>query len=814
MIMLYSVSGSVALHTTGYHRMSLPDYASFDIDLGTAEGGMYALAVLDSPAGAVRTHFVTPFTDADLHAWNTLVMASMQAARGLVETMPASATSWSDQQTQSPSLHMTDVAQRAVEFGLRLSTALFDAQVRALYQESRRRAAAAKQGLRIKLRVRAPELALLPWELLLDPDAPVSAPRFLALSRQTPVVRFLEVDRAAEPLAVRGALHILAMGASPPGLTPIDIESERRHLATAFPWWNHLVRVEWVAGQGWRALQERLQAGGPYHVFHFVGHAFFDGVSNTGYIALADEAGQPELRNANELADLLADHPTLKLVVLNACESAEGSALDLTSSMAATLVARGFPAVAAMQTTVSDRAAIEFARSFYRAISNRLPVDAACVEARKAMHLTASHTLEWVTPTLYMRAEDGRLFQREGVPINWAKVLSLLLFTLLVLGGAIGWWWWQNMLPFPTGEFNVAVADFVENGATATSLQAGAVFGQSLSDALETEYTLSGATSVAIVHQHVGSIEDVNAAAKLMKRGFQVVIYGSVDGIGDQLNVRTKFLVSDAFRNDMGEITGAHDFAFPLTIHAGEIFTLTPTLAQRASLLVDLIQGIEYAAQDRLPEAAAALAQAAHESETLGVFAGREVIYLFASDVARRRDQPDEAERLALIALDLNPNYGRGYIALANSFFLRGDSFLAEAQAWYEQALALPDQPPSAFVAEKAHLGLGQVYLRRYLLAQDDASPYANDYATEATRHYQEVIDSIALRPSPEQVSLERLAHTYLGLGELERRKGVATAADRFCRVLAISQNATYRQLARETLVSLDANCPANVSAP
>lgn len=794
--------------------MSLSDYASFDIDLGPDGDHAYALSVLDSPAGAVRTRFVTPFTDADVREWRTLVMTSLQAARTVAGPAAATTTLWGKGRAQSSSASMPGVEQRAIAWGLRLSAALFDAQVRALFLESRVRAATAKQGLRIKLRVRAPELAVLPWELLLDPDAPPAAPRFLALSRHTPVVRFLEVDHAAEPLAVHGALRILAMGVSPTDLAPIDIESERRHLAAAFPWWNHLVRVEWVAGQNWRALQEQLQAGGPYHAFHFVGHAFFDGFSNTGYVALANDAGETDLRSATELADLLADHSTLKLVVLNACESAEGSPLDLTSSMAATLLTRGFPAVVAMQTSVSDRAAVEFARSFYRAIANRLPVDAACTEARKAMRLAGGDTLEWVIPTLYMRATDGRLFRAEGVPINWAKVLSLLLIVLMLCGAGIGWWRWQSQRPIPTGDFNVAVADFVENGERAAALQAGAVFGQALSDALENEYIASSSSGVAVVHQHVGVIEDAGAAAELVKAGFQMVIYGSVAGIGEQLNVRTKFLVSDAFRNDMGEITGAHDFAFPLTIHPDEIFTLTPVLAQRASLLVDLIQGVNFAAQDRLEEAAVALAQAARESEPLGVFEGREVIYIFASDVARRRARVDEAEQLARFALELNPNYGRGYIALANSFFVRGAAYLAEAQAHYEEALALPAQPHAAFIAEKAHLGLGQVLLKRYLLAQEVASPYAHEYATEAAGHYQFVIDSIAPQPPPDPARLERLAQAYLGLGELERQLEIATAADRFCRVLALSQNAVTRQLAVEALARLDVACAGNATAP
>jgi tetratricopeptide (TPR) repeat protein len=174
----------------------------------------------------------------------------------------------------------------------------------------------------------------------------------------------------------------------------------------------------------------------------------------------------------------------------------------------------------------------------------------------------------------------------------------------------------------------------------------------------------------------------------------------------------------------------------------------------------------------------------------------------------------DEAEQLARFALELNPNYGRGYIALANSIFVRGDAYLAEAQAHYEEALALPAQPHAAFIAEKAHLGLGQVLLKRYLLAQEVASPYAHEYATEAAGHYQFVIDSIAPQPLPDPARLERLAQAYLGLGELERQQEIATAADRFCRVLALSQNAVTRQLAVEALGKLDVACAGNATAP
>jgi hypothetical protein len=62
-----------------------------------------------------------------------------------------------------------------------------------------------------------------------------------------------------------------------------------------------------------------------------------------------------------------------------------------------------------MQYEISDRAAIEFARVFYEALVDELPVDAAVSEARVAISSAVSNTVEWGTPTLYMRSTDGVL---------------------------------------------------------------------------------------------------------------------------------------------------------------------------------------------------------------------------------------------------------------------------------------------------------------------------------------------------------------------------------------------------------------------
>jgi len=63
-----------------------------------------------------------------------------------------------------------------------------------------------------------------------------------------------------------------------------------------------------------------------------------------------------------------------------------------------------------MQYEVTDEAAIEFARAFYEALADAVPVDAAVSEARKAISRIVSSTLEWGTPVLFMHSPDGVLF--------------------------------------------------------------------------------------------------------------------------------------------------------------------------------------------------------------------------------------------------------------------------------------------------------------------------------------------------------------------------------------------------------------------
>ena len=71
-----------------------------------------------------------------------------------------------------------------------------------------------------------------------------------------------------------------------------------------------------------------------------------------------------------------------------------------------------------MQYQVSDTASAEFARGFYTAVAFGRGVDEAVLSGRLAILGTSGRTLEWLTPVLYLRSDDARLFTVTSVPAS------------------------------------------------------------------------------------------------------------------------------------------------------------------------------------------------------------------------------------------------------------------------------------------------------------------------------------------------------------------------------------------------------------
>ena len=198
----------------------------------------------------------------------------------------------------------------------------------------------------------------------------------------------------------------------PAACPPLDVEKEQDQLARALarPVSQGLAELCWAPSATWADLQDLL-LDGEWHVLHFIGHGDFDPGRDEGVLALTREDGRADLVAAHRLVDLLRQaRPMPRLVVLNSCSGAAAGISDLFSGTAAALVRGGVSAVAAMQYEISDPAAVAFARGFYAAIARGRGVDDAVSSGRVAILGTGDRTLEWVTPVLYLRGHDTRLF--------------------------------------------------------------------------------------------------------------------------------------------------------------------------------------------------------------------------------------------------------------------------------------------------------------------------------------------------------------------------------------------------------------------
>jgi tetratricopeptide (TPR) repeat protein len=362
------------------------DYLDFELEVRVGGPREYPVTVR-SPAGEAQGQMRFPFDEWELKDRLQSLEIALLRSGGMRRRIP------------SPEEHTVQ------DFGRGLFESLLVGDVRTRYEMSLSEARRQGKGLRLKLRIQPSELAVLPWEFLYDAERD----RYPSLSSNTPLVRYLDLPQPVEPLPVSPPLRVLGMVTSPLGLDPLDVEHEKRLVEEAIRGLREggLLELTWLEGQTWRHLQRAMRRG-PWHVFHFVGHGGFDAATEEGALALSNDAGHMDLLRATGLAELLDDHYPLRLVFLNSCEGARGSESDAFSSTAATLVRRGVPAVVAMQYEITDRAAIEFSRSFYEALADSLPVDAAVTEARAAVSMDSM--LEWGTPVLYMHSPDGRVF--------------------------------------------------------------------------------------------------------------------------------------------------------------------------------------------------------------------------------------------------------------------------------------------------------------------------------------------------------------------------------------------------------------------
>jgi hypothetical protein len=276
-------------------------------------------------------------------------------------------------------------------------------------------------GVRLRLQIREPRLAQIPWEYCYLKIHEGDAPRnhFLVVNPKISLVRHPLLDEPAPKLAPGDPanLRLLAIFANPewPTFRKLSLKTERRVLEKALgDFAVEGVKIQWQPFHEDVTLDELNQflLQKP-DIFHFSGHGQFKERDDQGTLVLLQnkESKEPALLTAGDLSLKLQAAGT-RLAVLGACESSRQQGRSPWTGVAPALVARGVGAVIAMQYEVLDDMAILFSQGLYRSLAAGLTVDEAVSVGRLAvLEKSSEKGVEWGVPTLYLRA-DGVLFPK------------------------------------------------------------------------------------------------------------------------------------------------------------------------------------------------------------------------------------------------------------------------------------------------------------------------------------------------------------------------------------------------------------------
>lgn len=310
------------------------------------------------------------------------------------------------------------------------------------------------RGLRLRLVLdpsepRLAEISALPWELLYDPDHQ----RFFGQDPRTPIVRFIAPRSASDPMPTDPPLSILVAHAEPRGLGGLRLAREAERLYEATDGTRVQLKLVRIRSPG--ELRRELDRGG-FQILHFMGHGMLDRRSGEGILLFENRRGGVRKVTGRELALELRGISTLRLVVLNACETAAptvpATGSDPYLGVASALVLEDVPAVVAMRSGISDAAAVTFSEALYEHLARRDPIEEAVAEARLRLAREHARSIEWATPVLCLQSMDGDLFdlsgkRRETKP-RWRTWTARGAAAGLLL--ALAWWTLRAAGPRPS----------------------------------------------------------------------------------------------------------------------------------------------------------------------------------------------------------------------------------------------------------------------------------------------------------------------------------------------------------------------------
>jgi hypothetical protein len=315
----------------------------------------------------------------------------------------------------------------------------------------------------LEIEVGNDRLAAWPWEYLYVPALPRDPDTAFFLGERINFVltRSLPLSKRGKAINVRPPVRVLFVALSPRELASIQYESVLETLLQlrdreGYSRIDLRVLAEDYRSDG-RKYVDREQPSSPRttygsflstvdqfepHVIHIVGHGRYihsgpqmdEGSAAGGQLAFRQSDHTALWISDSDLAGQLMDSPSLRLVFLQACESAEtgeANPYQVISGLAQWLAQRNIPAVVAMNFQVENLLANEFARAFYETLAQRQPIEVAMHAARRQLYTSGvereTQRSGFGLPVLYLRGSGTLLSPLESsatAPVHGGRPLA------------------------------------------------------------------------------------------------------------------------------------------------------------------------------------------------------------------------------------------------------------------------------------------------------------------------------------------------------------------------------------------------------
>jgi hypothetical protein len=314
------------------------------------------------------------------------------------------------------------------EFAQKMGNMILPRHALDLYRRSRASIEEGEDHLRIRLRL-LPELACLPWEYarIEEHEGGIAPNDYWVLDQRISIVRHEAISIPAAPFSIKPYRRVIIAMASPPPYTryeELNLRDEQNAIKAEFippvrgvlaEYYPDFAKEPRSTGTTVDAVQKALRDSAD--IFHFSGHGKYwenepigwYGSPESGVLVFDNGNHTAEEIGADVISSILAEGH-VRLVVLNACQTGHRDMFQRWSSVAMALLKRGIPAVVAMQFSVRDDMAAEFARRIYEDLVNELTIDEAVAHGRLAMRRIDDTALDWGCPVLYLRNSGGVIF--------------------------------------------------------------------------------------------------------------------------------------------------------------------------------------------------------------------------------------------------------------------------------------------------------------------------------------------------------------------------------------------------------------------